>query len=215
MDEKQIAYVEKNLQKDGNVLVFAFDAGRTAPGGFEKNIYRLTGIRVKSVGVNGVSSFSTAKFPGKLAGYVTPATPIFNGPFSLPLYCVDDDSAEPLALIARTNMIGAAIKRHKNWTAVYVSIPLGMAVKPEFFRELAMECGLKPNAPAQDVSYFGNGYMVIHAVSSGKKVLTWERAADVIDLTSGKIIKRKAVNLTLDMKFGETRWFRLVKPEKK
>jgi len=214
MTEEQIRYVEKNLQKDGNVLVFVFDAGRTAPGGFEKNIRRLTGMNVLESRQMGLSCFSAARFSDPLSKYIANAAPLTGGPFAQPLYYVDDPEARPLALHARTDLIGAAVKRHKNWTAVYIGIPLGLAVKPEFIRILAQEAGITPTAPVNEFSNSGNGFIVIHAVCDGKKQLQWDEAADVLDLTSGKIIARGVKTLTVEMKFGETRWFRMLKPAK-
>ncbi len=214
MTEEQIAFVEKNLQKDGNVLVFVFDAGRTAPGGFEKNISRLTGMKIKSAsGTNVLSAFSTARFSDPLSKFIKTAAPISNGPFMLPLYYVDDPSAKPLAQLVRCDLVGAAVKRHKDWTAVYLSIPLGLAVEPEFIRQLAIEAGITPFAPAGEISYAGNGIIAIHAICDGMKKLQWHEFADVFDLTTGKIIKRKCKNLDVDMKYGETRWFRLLKSQ--
>ncbi|MBE6399063.1 MAG: hypothetical protein E7041_02855 [Lentisphaerae bacterium] len=214
MTEEQISFVEKNLQKDGNVLVFVFDAGRTAPGGFEKNIRRLTGMNVLDSRQMGLSCFSAARFSDPLSKYIANAAPLTGGPFAQPLYYVDDPGAKPLALHARTDLVGAAVKRHKNWTAVYVGIPLGLAVKPEFIRTLAQEAGITPVAPVNEFANSGNGFIVIHAVCDGKKQLQWDEAADVLDLTTGKIIARKVKTLTVEMKFGETRWFRMLKPAK-
>lgn len=212
MTEEQISYIEKNLQKDGNVLVFVFDAGRTAPGGFEKNIARLTGMKIKSLpDTNILSAYSPVRFSDPLAEFIKTAAPISEGPFSIPLYYVDDPTVKPLAQLMRTDLVGAAVKRHKNWTAVYLSIPLGLAVKPGFIRQLAIEAGIKPFAPVGEISYAGNGIIAIHAVSDGVKKLQWQEFADVFDLSTNKIIKRKCTELDVNMKYGETRWFRLLK----
>ena len=215
MTEEQIAYVEKNLQKDGNVLVFVFDAGRTAPGGFEANIRRLTGMTVKASPEQTLAAYSPRRFGDPLSKFILNAPPISYGPFMIPLYYVDDPEAKPLATFAREAVVGAAVKRHKNWTAVYLSLPLGLAIQPGFIRQLAMEAGMTPFAPEGDVSYAGNGCIVIHAATPGDKKLQWGVRADVLDLTSGEIVQRGVSEMTVPMKFGETRWFRLLKPAAK
>ncbi len=225
MTEEQIAFVEKNLQKNGNILVFVFDAGRTAPGGFEKNIRRLTGMDVKSAPNNmtGLAAFGPERFSDPLSRFIKNAAPISAGPFAIPLYYVDDPGAKPLAYLARTGLVGAAVKRHKNWTAVYLSIPLGLAVDPGFFRQLALEAGIVPFAPLGEISYAGNGIIAIHATSDGEKTLQWAEPADVADLATAaivngksevKIIKKNCQSITIAMKYGETRWFKLLKPQK-
>ncbi len=213
MTEEQISYIEKNLQKDGNVLVFVFDAGRTAPGGFEKNIMRLTGMKIKSLPrTNVLAAYSPMRFSDPLAKFIKTAAPISGGPFAIPLYYVDDPTAKPLAQLVRTDLVGAAVKRHKEWTAVYLSIPLGLAVEPGFIRQLAVEAGIKPFAPPGEISYAGNGIVAIHAVRDGVKKLQWQESADVFDLSTNKIIRRNSKEINVDMKYGETRWFRLLKP---
>ena len=132
----------------------------------------------------------------------------------MPMYYVDDPSTKPLANWARTNLVGAAVKKHKNWTAVYLGIPLGLAVKPEFIRQLAIDSGIKPFAPVGEVSYAGNGIVAIHAISDGVKKLQWQENADVFDLTTNKIIKKNVKEINLDMKYGQTSWFRLLKVTK-
>ena len=212
LQEKEIRYIEKNLQKDGNVLVFVFDAGRTAPGGFEKNIRRLTGMTVKQAPRMGRAAFAPVRFPGKLSQHIIDAPPVTGGPFGAPLFYVDDPGAEKLALLYGTKWTGAAVKRHKNWTAVYLSIPMGLAVDHGFLRELALEAGVRPMAPAGDVFYAGNSCIALHACVDGKKEFNWGIPADVLDLTTGTIIARNVTKLSVDMKFGETRWFKLQLP---
>lgn len=213
MTEKQIRYVEKNLQKNGNVLVFAFDAGRTAPGGFEQNIKRLTGMTVRHrPDIQVLSRFGQERFSDPLSSLIgMPLYPAASS-FMIPLFYVDDPAARPLALLDGSRLVGAAVKRHKDWTAVYFSVPVGFALSPELLRALAAEAGVKPVGPAGDVTYAGNGFVVIHATSSGIKRLDWDTPADVLDISSGNVIARNAVKLELEMKFGETRWFRLLKP---
>ena len=213
MTEEQISYIEKNLQKDGNILVFVYDAGRTAPGGFEKNIFRLTGMKIKAAPSKtmGLAAFGAERFSDPLSKYIKNTAPLTGGPFMIPMYYVNDSSAKPLANWARTNLVGAAVKRHKNWTAVYLGIPLGLAVKPEFIRQLAIEGGIKPFAPVGEVSYAGNGIVAIHAISDGVKKLQWQEHADVFDLTKNQIIKRNVKEININMKFGQTAWFRLLK----
>jgi hypothetical protein len=216
LTEKQISYIEKNLQKDGNTLVFIFDAGRTAPGGFEKNIFRLTGMKIKAAPKNlmNIAAFGPERFSHSLSKYIKNAAPFTGGPFLMPMYYCDDATAKPLAYWARTNLVGAAVKKHKNWTAVYLGIPLGLAVKPEFIRQLAIDSEIKPFAPAGEVSYAGNGVIAIHAISNGVKKLQWQENAHVFDLTKNKIIKRNVKELNLNMKYGQSAWFKLLKVSK-
>jgi hypothetical protein len=128
--------------------------------------------------------------------------------FKGPLFYVDDASATPLALIKDTKLVGMAVKRHKNWTAVYLSSGTD-CLGTKFFGELAKEAGIIPVGPQDEITYFGNDFLVIHAVKPGKKQLNWGYDADLYDITADKIIARRVKTVTVDMKFGETRWFKL------
>lgn len=50
---------------------------------------------------------------------------------------------------------------------------------------------------------------MIHAATSGNKVLRWKQNANVTDLATGKAIAGKVNTLTLPMQSGTTRWFAL------
>jgi hypothetical protein len=89
---------------------------------------------------------------------------------------------------------------------------MGLAVDHGFLRELALEAGVRPMAPAGDVFYAGNSCIALHACVDGKKEFNWGIPADVLDLTTGTIIARNVTKLSVDMKFGETRWFKLQLP---
>ena len=171
----------------------------------------------------GLSAFGPERFSDPLSKFIKNAPPITGGPFAMPLYYVDDPSAKPLAYLVRSELVGAAVKRHKNWTAVYLSIPLGLAIEPGFIRQLALEAGITPFAPLGEISYAGNGIIAIHATSDGEKTLQWHTPADVADLSTAKIIngksevkiiKRNCKSITVPMKYGETRWFKLLQPGK-
>lgn len=207
--ETEIEWIEKNLQRDGNINVFCYDAGRMAPGGFEKNIGRLTGIRVKldkrQVRYRQRPSDSSDALSQSLSDYYEVES--YGQTFG-PLFHVDDPSATPLAHLDDNSVVVSAIKRHKNWTAVYIGIPGG--ITPAFLRALAKEAGIKPVGPENDVTFAGNGMIVVHAVEDGEKTISWSKKSNLLDLSSNKIVVRKAKAFTFKMKAGETRWFRKV-----
>ena len=60
----------------------------------------------------------------------------------MPLFYVDDPTAVPLAWYDKNpDLTAAAVKRHKNWTAVYSGPG---TFSPEFPRALAAEAGIRP-----------------------------------------------------------------------
>ena len=206
--EEQLQYIEKNLQKDGNVLVFFNDAGALSPGGFEKNIRRLTGMSIRlrpeiTVGPM-ISGEKGCRFTSTL-----PVYPLYSAALQGPLHFIDDPKAAVLArYLTNPEFPAGAMKKHANWTAVYFGNFPELALNSNTTRELALYAGLKPFAPLGDVSAAGNGIMMLHARYAGEKTLQWQEKCDLVDLETGKTVAGNAAEYTFRMKAGETRWFK-------
>lgn len=201
---QQIKWVKNNMQKDGNILLFVHAAGISLSPGFEANIQALTGIKVKFDLNRRVNyNFSIKNFPDILAGNLKSLQTTTGGP----LFYVDDQDAVPLAALENDpSKIVAAVKRHKNWTAVYVAFPGGFT--PEFLRDLAKEAGIVPIGPAGDITHAGNGFVSIHAMSDGLKTLRLKEKSDLYDLFSNKKIASGVESYSFEMKAGTSQWFR-------
>jgi len=204
--ENEIAWIEKNLQKDGNVLVFLFDAGRTAPGGFSQNIKRLTGINAQ-IDENQIITYRYE--PVALNDPLSHGLRYLRTETRGPALIVEDKEAVPIGIYQDTKLVGAAVKRHKNWTGIYIGAPGG--VTPDFLRAAAAEAGITPVGPSGDATYAGHGFIVIHATAGGEKTISWQGSYDAVDLATGRIVAPNANSLTFPMEAGQSRWFRLQK----
>ncbi len=203
---KQIDWIRQNLQKDGNVLVFVNVAGISSDKGtFERNIHNLTGIKVK---------YDKSQIQVFRIRPVASKDRIAKGlkdniltEMKQPLVYVDDPDAVKFGEIADTGKTGWAIKRFKDWTSVYISLP--GAITPELIRNIVAEAGLTPIGPCDDMTTSGNGFITIHAISGGSKTIRWS-GGSLRDLTSGKIINTRDHSLTFNLEPGQTRWFRKI-----
>lgn len=209
LTEKQIQWIEKNLQRDGNILIFSGDAGRFAGRNPEETLRRLTGMKIRSNPEQLVSyTYRTDRIPGaNLIGI--PGNSLWLQQFRGPLFHVEDPSASTVALLEGSERTGIALKRHPDWTAVYIGGSDERALTVDFWRTLAGIGNITPFGPAGDITCAGNGILMIHAATSGNKVLRWKQNADVTDLATGKAIAGKVNTLTLPMQSGTTRWFAL------
>ena len=204
LTEAEIARIEKYLQKDGNVLVFLFDAGRCAPGGFTDTVRRLTGIRAKIDN----DTLVTYRFDARsLTDPLAATLRYFDTETRGPALVIDDPEATILGYYTGTVLPGAAVKRHENWTGIYIGAPGG--ITPDFLHAAAREAGIRPTANSGDAVYAGNGFLVLHAMISGEKTLHWKGKHDLIDLADGSTVVKDAESFTFSAKVGETRWFRL------
>jgi hypothetical protein len=205
MTQEQIAFIEKNLQRDGNVLVFVNAVAMCSDGGdFAGNIKRLSGMDVKwdagQVDLWRTRPVGSGDGLGK--GLVNNVQ--VNKKF--PLFWVEGGEDERLGVISKTGKTGWAVKRFGDWTSVYVS--MGGGLTPELIRNIVVEAGMEPVGPLGDVTFSGNGFVVIYALSDGNKTLDFDEACDVVDVMSGEKVGAGVRSLTLPMKARSCRWFR-------
>ena len=185
------------------MLVFVNAAGFSLGDGFEKNVRELTGMTVRcDLAKTGVYRFASAASKDPLADGVENLLTESAGP----MFYVDDPEATPLAMLSGTDKVGLAVKRFKDWTSVYVALP--GAFTPRLLRNLGREAGLTPIGPENDATFAGNGFLVLHALASGEKSLTWKGRSDLIDLTTGTTVVTNSEQYSTKMNASETRWFR-------
>ena len=88
--------------------------------------------------------------------------------------------------------------------SVYSALPGGFT--PQLLRGLAREAGSQPIGPQDDVTYAGNGLVVLHALRDGAKTIRWSGRYDVIDLTSNRRLAQAVEQFTFTAHACETRW---------
>ena len=89
------------------------------------------------------------------------------------------------------------------------------ALTPELLRNLAAEAGVEPIGPAGDLVMAGNGVVVVHGMTlEPEKKLRLGGPATLVDATTGERIAAdgEAGAVTVEVPFGETRWFRREAP---
>ena len=202
---EQVKWIKKNLQCDGNVLVFVNAVGMSSNDtDFRSASKQLTGMNIKyDMSKVSVLRVIPVKSSDRMAKGLKDNV---LSEMKQPLFYVDDKSATTIGLVKGTNKTGWAVKRFKDWTSVYISLP--GALTPELIRNIIAEAGITPIGPCDDVTTAGNGFMTIHALYNGQKTLRWDKKCNLLDLTNGKIIAKNINSISFPMKAGETRWFR-------
>ncbi len=205
LSEAQIRHIETRYQRDGNMLVFCFDAGRLSPYGCTESIRRLTGI---SVVLDENAEVLYRHLPGGVDTALGRTLDYLNADFTAPLLYVTDRDAEVLArLKSRPELIVGAIKRHPGWTGVYLAAP--MALTPQFIHALVTEAGGTPllEEPG-DAFYAGNGVVAIHALRDGVKRIRVPSGRRLVDLDTEKQVGQVGQAYSFELKVGESRWFK-------
>ena len=65
-----------------------------------------------------------------------------------------------------------------------------------------------PVGPRENVTYAGNGFIVIHAMTAGEKTLRLEGKSDLFDITTGTTVTKGAESFAIKMEAFETKWFK-------
>ena len=211
LTEQQVQYIEKNLQKEGRVLVFLYNAGYYTPGGFEKTCKRLTGLNVhmSDKDCNPVSYAPVgADRMNDSVIYSIFSTRFIHLNLSPRFYLLENELGkqdQPLAKIVGTDMIGAAVHRQKDWTGIYIGMLGGLT--PQLIRNIVREAGLEPIAPDGDTVYCGNGILTINAHTEGARTLRISEPKKWIDAVTQETIAENAREINVKMKLHETKIF--------
>ncbi len=209
LTREEIVWIQRHLQKDGNVNIFFFDTGRAGGEGLAAAVAALTGIRVQ---MQPEQEILYRNLPGGVPSEWGRSLDFTFSEVIGPLIEVIDPEAETLARFKNApDKVAAAMKRHDGWTGIYIAAPGG--VTPEFLQLAAREAGVTPTADAGDAVYVGNGVIAIHAMRGGEKVLRWDGACDLIDPGTGEVVARNVESYTFELPFGESRWFQKVAAE--
>ena len=196
---ENVDYICKNLQKDGNILIFTNDTGRNNPAGFSATLKKLTGINAKLVPqniVDGIYRADTSIIRD------IPAMSFWVRKFDLPQIIIDPAGTEVLAALP-SGLPGAVLKKHDNWSAIYIAGTPKNLFSPGFWKFLAGLAEITPAASAGDVNYSGNQVIVLHAVTDGRKTIRTK--GKLIDAETGKEVKTTGGKAEFDLKYGETK----------
>ena len=204
--DQEINHICRHLQKDNNILIFTNDIGRNNPEGFSAVLKKLSGIDARLFPDKMTQGIYAPK--RKTAASVQlrdiPKMSTWIRSFMLPEVVIDPRNTERIADLC-SGLPGVVLKRHPNWTAVYIAGTAKNAMSRDFWRLMAKSAGISPALPSGDVAYSGFGVTVIHAVTDGIKTLPADKKTLFLDAVSGEKIKVKNGQAHFNMKYGETR----------
>ena len=121
------------------------------------------------------------------------------------IWCTDGD-AECIAYNCETEMPAISVKKQNGYTSVYCA---SRYVSADVIRGVADFAGCHIWSTTDDVTYIGRNYVTIHASSTGKKLIALPESASAFEVYENKFYSKDSTELTVDMKFGETKMFEL------
>lgn len=215
MDDGERERINKNLKKDGNVLVWMYGAGLINPDAGEKisvnNVSSVTGI---NMGVEMVEQRSRIKVvdgaKNILAGLIDgdeigDFEKIINCGFTVskdnygsshkatpctinPVIYIDDPDADILGTYVVGSQPGFAIKEFDNWTSVYIGSP---AVQSYVLRAIAKKAGVHLFVDDADIIVYANeSFVGLHTVTDGNYTINLKDKYDVFEAFDERIVSK-------------------------
>ena len=216
MDDGEREQINKNLKKDGNVLVWMYGTGLINPDAREKigvsNVSDITGI---NMGIEMVEQRSRLKVVDGahsiLAGLkdgdeIGDFEKIINCGFTVskdnygnshkaapcainPVIYIDDPDAHILGTYVFGGQPGFAIKEFDNWTSVYIGSP---AVQSYVLRAIAKKAGVHLFVDADIIVYANESFIGLHTVKDGNYTINLKGKYDVVEAFDERILAKNA-----------------------
>ena len=214
-------FIQANLQKNGNWLVFVRPTGVSFPDGEKPfdlaNSTALHGIvlvpksgdRKENVMIASAGSPLTDLSPG--SELYDPADDVRITPRPAAWTMVVDPASIPLATW-KDGTVAAALKKHKNWTAVYVS---SQRVSAPFLRSLVKAAAAHQYLDnGDDVIFAAGPLLAFHTRKAGTREIKLRGKADLYDLYAEKMIGEGQQTYSVPMEANETYLYYLGDPRK-
>jgi len=123
-----------------------------------------------------------------------------------PEFYTEDEGARVVARLAETNHPALSIKECDGYTSIYSATRY---LDAKVVKAIARAAGVHIYVDTDEVLYACEGFVTVHASSTGKKVIRLPRAASAYEVYEEKYYSRSSTEIVCDMKLGETKTFRI------
>jgi hypothetical protein len=127
-----------------------------------------------------------------------------------PLFHVTDPGVTELGRAwhnnIKTTKPAFAVKKMPDWTSVYCSVP---ALPTAVIRNIAREAGAHIYCDNDDFVAANHWLLTVCAASDGPRTIRLPKRATLVDALSGETTAKDASQFEVDMKYGETRVWKL------
>ena len=204
------------VKRNGRTALWLFADGLMTDAGIDlANIRELTGISVKCLDGNGQQhlTFRSTSHP-YLRGVELGSDRATLKDLS-PFFYVDDPAVTVLGMAScreggqmagGTRKPGFAVRTFDSWTSVYCSVPV---LPPAVLRNIAREAGVHIYTDTDDAVAANDWMLCVCAASDGPRTIRLPKRATVVDALSGETTAKDASHFEVDMKYGETRVWKL------
>ena len=214
--EEQREAIDRNLKKDGKILIWVF-----APGISDGNtndvahISELTGITLGMKKETCRLNVTLADVPNAwlegLSGVSYGASTEETGPY---IY-VNDADAQALGYLYDTDesrrQVGLAVKEMEDYTSVYSAAP---NLPNLLLQNILKEAGIHLYSQNRDdIIYANKQYVAIHSAFAGEHTLTLPENHSVYDVYAGEFVSMDTDEIVVNLRDGESKLYRLLSPD--
>lgn len=130
-----------------------------------------------------------------------------NVTYAYPLFISDDPEAQVLGRFCNTGLPALTIKETDGFTSVFCGAKI---LRADLIQSLARYAGCHIwTDDTDDILYANDNFVVLHAASTGEKVLRFPRPVDVFEVYEKTYYAKNVREVRFPMYFGETKMFSL------
>ncbi len=123
-----------------------------------------------------------------------------------PCFYVDDKEATTLGRFCETGFPALTLREQDDYNIIHCA---SKVIRAEIIRSIAEYAGCHIYSDSDDVLFQNKNYVVIHASTSGKKIVKLPKSCSPYEVYEKKSYGQNTDTIECDMFFGETKMFRL------
>lgn len=195
--------IEAKVKRNNAVAVWCYAPGYITETGRNVNAMKtLTGIELRELPGKHQAKLKITDRNHPITRYASNAGTTY---LAAPAFAVNDPGARILGEV--NGMPALTVKEHSDWRSVYSLMPLSK----ELLTGLCDYAGVHVYARDFDILSVNAGYLMLHAVSTGRTRITLPGHYDVTEIYSGMRHAENARSFSCRMDAGTTKIFKLEK----
>ena len=216
LDDREMAFIQQKLKKDGKTLIFNYTAGFVDPVRRKLDLKRcetLTGFKLKSFNEMRSPAVLPYQAPGNFyRAYHDQSDKTSIG--RLPRFVIADPEAEIISRYADDKTPAVGIREFRTWRSVFMGVPSALTAAQfhALARKSGVHCVLEPD---KAILMLNNRFLAITPLDNGQVTVRLPFAATVTDVFTNQVISSGKSAFDLILRNGENRFFRLDRAQKK
>jgi hypothetical protein len=197
LTDSQRKLIKNKVQRDRRWVISYYAAGFLGQAGSSlEGIHELTGITVK---MNAEPATLTITSNGRTYG---------TNRVVFPTFYADDPDSKVIAQQSGSARPAVSAKHLGDWTSVYASVP---TLPADLLRKIAKSAGVHLYVDSYDLIHATQGFLAIHAGEEGAKRIRLPKVCSLYDLYEDTISARGVRELSVQLRKGDTRMWRIMK----